>query len=442
MKRFLHLFHVNRGEWPAMIPVLLVVLTVNLLVIVHYWPLFSQPSDSIWGPFPSNFHVSGFDALLYTMSSRWNIFYNICFRHPLMAYLLIPTWAVTRVLLLITGYNCVQWVLGVQLVFCAFYGFLFFYRLLHDVLHLTSLESSTLVWLLLSFAMVMLSTAVPDHFVFSFFLLLLTLWLAGQRISSGKPLTTAETFWLFILTAGVTLTNGVKTLLAQWLADGRRVFRLRNVLVLAVGGLLIWGVGKISYELIVKPDIEARTAAKQKSGKQPHPQAPSQKQPQKDGQKSPLSNYLQWADTTTPRWTSFRENFMGETLILHRSHLLEDIGTGRPIFVAYSSSLPYIIEAFLVLLALLGFLAAFRQRLAWLALSWITFDAVIHFVFGFGLNEVYIMACHWAFLLPLMIGYLIARLTSWARRALTLIILLIAASMLTYNLTLIASYLI
>ena len=52
------------------------------------------------------------------------------------------------------------------------------------------------------------------------------------------------------------------------------------------------------------------------------------------------------------------------------------------------------------------------------------------------------MACHWAFLLPLMIGYLIARLTSWARRALTLIILLIAASMLTYNLTLIASYLI
>ncbi|MFW5534047.1 MAG: DUF6080 domain-containing protein, partial [Prevotella sp.] len=107
MKRFRHLFHVNRGEWPAMIPVLLVVLTVNLLVIVHYWPLFSQPSDSIWGPFPSNFHVSGFDALLYTMSSRWNIFYNICFRHPLMAYLLIPTWAVTHVLLLITGYNCV-----------------------------------------------------------------------------------------------------------------------------------------------------------------------------------------------------------------------------------------------------------------------------------------------------------------------------------------------
>lgn len=73
-----------------MLPVLLVVLTVNLLVILHYWPLFSQPSDSVFGPFPSKFHVSGFDALLYSMSSRWNIFYNICFRHPLLPIFCSP----------------------------------------------------------------------------------------------------------------------------------------------------------------------------------------------------------------------------------------------------------------------------------------------------------------------------------------------------------------
>lgn len=424
-----------------MLPVLLVVLTVNLLVILHYWPLFSQPSDSVFGPFPSKFHVSGFDALLYSMSSRWNIFYNICFRHPLLPYFLLPTWAVTRLLLLITGYNCVQWVLGLQLGLCAFYGFLFFFRLLRDTLRLSGFESATLVWLLLSFGMIMVSTAVPDHFIFSFFLLLFTLWLAGRRMASRKPMTTAETFWLFILTAGVTLTNGVKTLLAQWLVNGRRVFRWRNVAALACGVLLIWGIGKISFELVVKPDIEARTAAKQKAEKKPQPKPTAQRAPHHEESKSPFATYLHWADTETPRWASLRENFMGETLILHRSHLLEDIGTGRPTFVSYGSPVPYAIEAILFILAVLGFIVALRQRLAWLAMSWLGFDVVIHFVFGFGLNEVYIMACHWAFILPLMIGFLISRLQAWPRRLLTFLVLLIAAAMLAYNLTLVVQYL-
>ncbi|MGI6222673.1 MAG: DUF6080 domain-containing protein [Prevotella sp.] len=449
MKKILQLFSVSRREWRVMLPVLVVVVAVNLLVIFYYWHLFSQPSHNVWGPFPSNFHVSGYDALIYSMSSQWNIFYNICFRHPLLAYFLLPTWAVTRLLLWLTGYNFVQWVLGVQLVACAFYGFLFFYRLLHEVLQLAWLEAASLTWLLLSFGMVLVSTAVPDHFIFSFFLLLLTLYLAGKNIQSRQPMSTATTFWLFLLTAGVTLTNGVKTFLAQWVVNGRSVFRPRNLLVWVFGALLLYGVGKASYEWVVKPDIETRTnqlekarakqAAKTTHRKVAKAHATTGADDVSNSLKSELP-FLQWVDTKTPRWQSFRENFMGETLILHRDHLLQDVGMGRPTIVTYRSWVPYAIEGGLLLLAVLGYIVALHERLTWLALSWLAFDGVIHFVFGFGLNEVYIMACHWVFILPLMIGFLMSRLLPQLRRVLTSCLLVLAGTLLFYHLFLLICY--
>ena len=48
-----------------------------------------------------------------------------------------------------------------------------------------------------------------------------------------------------------------------------------------------------------------------------------------------------------------------------------------------------------------------RSAFLWLTASWVVCDAFIHLVMGFGLNEVYIMAAHWAFIIPICIGYII-----------------------------------
>lgn len=45
----------------------------------------------------------------------------------------------------------------------------------------------------------------------------------------------------------------------------------------------------------------------------------------------------------------------GESLILHREHLLEDIHSHRPIFVKYQTPVPYIIEGIIVILLCMGF---------------------------------------------------------------------------------------
>lgn len=77
-----------------------------------------------------------------------------------------------------------------------------------------------------SFAFVMLSVCVPDHFIMSMFMLVLTLYVAGRKMKSGQLLTRWQTVWLFVLTAGMSLNNDIKVFLAALFVNGRRFWRL------------------------------------------------------------------------------------------------------------------------------------------------------------------------------------------------------------------------
>ena len=102
------LFRIRREErWLALVS-LLVFTVLTAVVIVRYHSVFSVYTDSVWGPFPSKFHVSGFDALVYTIVSRWNTFFTVVFRHPLLAFLLYPFYAINQGLYWLTGINCVR----------------------------------------------------------------------------------------------------------------------------------------------------------------------------------------------------------------------------------------------------------------------------------------------------------------------------------------------
>ena len=77
----------------------------------------------------------------------------------------------------------------------------------------------------------------------------------------------------------------------------------------------------------------------------------------------------------------------------------------------------------------------------WLTGSWVLCDAFIHLVMGFGLNEVYIMAAHWAFIIPIAIGYLLKGLSARNQSHLRLIVMVLAVFLFFYNGLLIAQYL-
>ena len=79
-----------------------------------------------------------------------------------------------------------------------------------------------------------------------------------------------------------------------------------------------------------------------------------------------------------------------------------------------------------------------RSKFFWVVVSWLGFDMLMHIGFGFGINEVYIMTAHWAFIIPIAIGYLLCRMpTIWVRS----LVAFLALWMWIYNATIICGYL-
>ena len=81
-----------------------------------------------------------------------------------------------------------------------------------------------------------------------------------------------------------------------------------------------------------------------------------------------------------------------------------------------------------------------RSRLMWLLLSWFAFDMLMHVGFGFGLNEVYIMTAHWAFIIPIAIGFAIRHLSGTKRELVVSAVSALGAWMFFYNLAFIVGY--
>ena len=149
---------------------------------------------------------------------------------------------------------------------------------------------------------------------------------------------------------------------------------------------------------------------------------------------------LKWTDKDTPRLQSLIENVFGESIQLHREHLLEDMFVSRPVIVHYHHGVFYVVEAAICLLFVLGLWCARHERLLWLCLSWLGCDVFLHLVLGFGLNEVYIMGAHWLFILPLAIAFLLKRLPPRSAVVLRLALLLLTLYLWAYNGTLIAGF--
>jgi len=127
------------------------------------------------------------------------------------------------------------------------------------------------------------------------------------------------------------------------------------------------------------------------------------------------------------------ENLFGESIQLHQKYTLCDVIRDRPVFVSYNWVVNYIVEGFIVLLFLGGIWAGKRSKLMWMCLSFFALDMILHIGLGFGINEVYIMTAHWAYVIPLCIGCLIKSMKGGIRHAITLLTALIAFYLIVYN---------
>ena len=67
-------------------------------------------------------------------------------------------------------------------------------------------------------------------------------------------------------------------------------------------------------------------------------------------------------------------------------------------------------------------------------------DMMLHIGLGFGINEVYIMTAHWAFVVPLAVAYLLRRTDGKIRTVLRVALWVLTAFLLAWNGAFIARY--
>lgn len=453
----MNVLKIRRDErWVALFAFALTV-ALNALVVYRYYGDFTPLHDNYFNLFVGRFRVSGFDPLTYYVVSHWEARYNV-YRHPLLAFMMWVPYLINQGLMWLFGINFAQFIVAAILVFCATYSFLFLYRILRDIVGVGTGDSFLLAAFLFSFAYVMLSSMVPDHFILSMFMLLLTLYVSGMLIKQRREMGIGLGILLFVITAGISLNNGLKVFLSGLFTNGKRFFHPAYLMMAVIlPAALIWGFCRWEYKQFVwegeqarhaviakkkaeKKKREARMDSLRRSGAKDSKGGLSHQAIPKQGRPIAKGEFMRWTDISTPRWDSVVENLFGEAIQLHSDYLLQDEFRSRPVIVRYHHWFNYAIEALVILLFLHGIICGWRSRFMWLCMSFFLIDMALHVGLGFGINEIYIMSAHYIYVIPIAIAYLLKALAPMPRRVLRVIVTLLTLYLFAYNGYLIISY--
>mgnify|MGYP003091769607 FL=1 len=413
-----NIFKVKKEERWLAFTMLAVFVTFNAMVIAsHYHVYTMEAHGGFWSVFTKNFRMSGYDCWSWITVSGGRIHF-VTSRHPLYLTFLYPLYLLNDWLIQNVGYNFAVYFMAVIIVFSAFYAVLFIYRVFREVLELRRKDARILTLLLFSFGHVLIPTMVPDHFVISLMLLSLTLYITGKKMKKGQLLTAWQSLVLTFFTAGMATSNGVKTLLAGLFTNGKKVFTCKFISIgVVLPLLLLLGIQQSQYYLLEVPQqavvrhIESETLKKNPQKVLEHKKQRDEWQRTHLGQPVGDGVITKLMDVSTPRVPTIVENFFGESIQLHQRSLLKDVSWERPIFVEYNWSANYIIEAFIVLLFIVGIVFSYKQRFFKMLLAWFACDLTLHLILGFAVTEVYIMTSGWAFIIPISYGYLLKRLS-------------------------------
>ena len=435
-----NIFKVKKEERWLAFTMLAVFVTFNAMVIAsHYHVYTMEAHGGFWSVFTKNFRMSGYDCWSWITVSGGRIHF-VTSRHPLYLTFLYPLYLLNDWLIQNVGYNFAVYFMAVIVVFSAFYAVLFMYRVFREVLELRRKDARLLTLLLFSFGHVLIPTMVPDHFVISLMLLSLTLYITGKKMKKGQLLTAWQSLVLTFFTAGMATSNGVKTLLAGLFTNGKKIFTVKFISIGVVLPLfLLLGIQQSQYYLLEVPQqavvshIESETLKKNPQKVLEHKKQRDEWQRTHLGQPVGDGVITKLMDVSTPRIPTIVENFFGESIQLHQRSLLKDVSWERPIFVEYNWSLNYIIEAFIVLLFIVGIVFSYKQRFFKMLLAWFACDLTLHLILGFAVTEVYIMTSGWAFIIPISYGYLLKRLSMKWLKLMRIALIMLTIYLWIYN---------
>ena len=269
------------------------------------------------------------------------------------------------------------------------------YKYLRRVVELSLFRGLLLTVFCGFFFTVIVLSFTTESYPFSFLFLTLSVYLLSKEYREQGRFSLSNVFFLQFLCGGVTVTNAIKPLSALLLNSER--FKVKAVKILKA--FLPFAVCVVLVALLysVKTSSEDKeTPFEQILGVTRYLVF--------DGQllKQSLTNY--WSSSILVAPLTYQA-FFSETVL-------------RP--SVYPHAWQYALSASLLGLFLLSFFVNRKNRLVQLLAFFVLTDVVIHFIFRYGIGETIIFGGHWLFLVPIVLGWLYARLRTMPKIAVAL----------------------
>lgn len=396
---------------------LIIFSALNILMLQYHYDRWTNPKVGFWTAFWNKFEFSGFDPYTYIVISQWRPLY-ILSRHPLLSVMMWPLSELNGWLKDITGVNCAIHIVAVLWTFISTASWLLMYKIQRRLLELNFTTSLLLTLFFFSFSHILIITFVEDHMALTLPLLLLSIYLGGKAIKKGKMMPLWQSLPLLFITTGVTTTNCVKVgfvdLFTRWgkvsFTNLVKHFLIYLIPLAIIGGLYYYQQETIQVE--EKKSIENTVNHRAERDSVFAEKWQREQMANKEIKEKQLLHlsFVTNTDYKIDRLPSLIENIFGEGFILHERYPLTDANKNhRPVLVRYENQWFYAVEAAIVFLFLAGIWCGRKERIMWMTMTMFLFDMLLHVGLNFASADVYIMTAHWAFVIPIAVGYLIKK---------------------------------
>lgn len=449
----LSIFRIKKEERYVALLMFIIMIAFEAMMVYYKFGDFTRYERvGFWSLFYNRMGLSGFDPYSYIIISEWRPIYPL-YRHPLLSVMFYPLSVLNGWLIPHVGFNCATTIIAVIWVVMNTYSYIFMYRVFRRGLKLTCGESLLLNILFFSLGYIMVTMVVPEHMTMTFFMLSMTLWIATRAIIENRQIKRWQTMLLGFITTGITTTIISKVVIADAVAHWRRTtFKrfVKNMLTYLIPLALI--IALVCVQEVTTEQKErdhqkemSEKIRKKDPAKYERQQAEHRKDVAETGKKQVGGGFLfAFTNTSIDPLQTLTDNMFGESLIIHRDHLFEDVHQGRPVFVDYNSPIEYLFEAIIVAMLIAGAWLGRRNRVLLITLGWFATDIFLHIIMCFAIDEVYIMTAHWAFVIPVAIGCIMAWSRNkgrWMHRSTLILTAIVTAFLLIHNGTLLVTHL-
>ena len=333
-------------------------------------------------------HGLGYDPIfrLYNLTTIDSFFYPAGgLRHPLFIPLLSPLIVLASILKKISGELALQVPL-LMLFFnlVAASSILTIYKYCTKLLSISQKRALLICILFGLFSHFLFLSFTLETFPLSMWGLLILVYITTNNILSAQKIPTTTNVILFCFITGITISNGLKCLVAQLFQLGRFKIKIKTFLIsgtICLGSIILYSLISYCAAMI-------------------------------------FAGGWSWEHLKiehTSLWISseiapniFHDLFC-EPLLFHHNYndFWVDI-MEKPLI--YNTIFPLIICILFYSIIIFSFAISIRERSVIFLISLFLTDILIHIICEFGIRELYIYCSHWFFMLPLLIGWLYKKL--------------------------------